>query len=105
MISVDNHGVLIPPANTPQMNYYETGQIEYCGQLLGNVEFRIRGLNTESKFGRFNFGAGVLRGKMISSLFDKRKAETVLIRNTGDRIPLTLFGLQSDGLTATVLVN
>ncbi|MDG0868142.1 hypothetical protein [Candidatus Lucifugimonas marina] len=87
------------------MSYYETGQIEYRGRLLGDVEFRIRGLNTNRKFGRFNFGAGVVRGKMISALFDKRKAETVLVRNTGDRIPLTLFGLKKDGLTATVLVN
>jgi hypothetical protein len=87
------------------MTLYEIGQLEYCGKLLGNVEFRIRGLNTDREFGQFNFGAGVLRGKMISSLFDKRKAETVLIRNTGDRVHLTLFGLKSDGCTATVLVD
>lgn len=87
------------------MTDYEIGQIEYCGQLLGNVEFRIRGLNTDSEFDRFKFGAGVLRGKMVSSLFDKRKAQTVLIRNTGDRVALTIFGLQNDGFTATVLID
>ncbi len=84
---------------------FEIGQLEYRGEILGNVEFRIRGLNMNSGFGSFRTGAGELRGKMISSLFDKRKGDTVLIRHTGDRVSITLFGLLSDGFTATVLID
>jgi|OM-RGC.v1.029208912 hypothetical protein len=84
---------------------YETGQLEYRGELLGQIEFRILGLNTDTQFGKFRSGAGELRGRMISSLFDKRKDDTVLIRNSGDRISITLFGLMNDGVTATVLIN
>jgi hypothetical protein len=42
---------------------------------------------------------------MVSSLFDRRKGETVLVRNSGERVPITLFGLKNDGVTATVLID
>jgi len=89
----------------PETTDYETGRLEYRGEMLGQIQFKILGLNTHTQFGKFRSGAGELRGSMVSSLFDRRKGETVLVRNSGERVPITLFGLKNDGVTATVLID
>ena len=87
------------------MNNYDPGTIEHYGTDIGRVEYRIRGLNSSADFEQFRPGAGVVRGRIVSSLFNRRVGGTVLVCQNGDRLPFSLFGLKDDGITATVVLD
>lgn len=84
---------------------FDPGTVEHYGTAVGSVEYRIRGLNTAVDFGRFRTGAGIVRGRTVASLFDRRVGGTVLVCQNGDRLSFSLFGLMSDGVTATVVLD
>ncbi len=69
---------------------------------IGPVEYLIRGLNTVQDFQNLRLGAGFIRGKIVSSLFDRKAGGTVLIDKFGEAVEFAIFGLQTDGVTATV---
>jgi hypothetical protein len=87
------------------MDSFDPGTIEHYGTAVGSVEYRICGLNSAVDFGQFKSGAGVVRGRIVGSLFDRRVGGTVLVCQNGDRVPFSLFGLMSDGVTATVVLD
>ena len=87
------------------MNDYDPGTIEHYGTNIGRVEYRICGLNSLAGFEHFKPGAGLLRGRIVSSLFNRRVGGTVLVCKNGERLPFSLFGLKDDGITATVVLD
>ena len=72
---------------------------------IGPVEYLIRGLNTMDDFQNFRLGAGLIRGRIVSSLFDRKAGGTVLVDRFGEAVKFAVFGLQADGVTATVHVQ
>ena len=72
---------------------------------IGPVEYLIRGLNTMDDFQNLRLGAGLIRGRIVSSLFDRKAGGTVLIDRFGETVEFAIWGLQPDGVTATVHVQ
>jgi hypothetical protein len=87
------------------LELFEKAQLEYEGQLLGDIQFRITGINTLSDFGRYKPGAGQIKGELVSTLVGNKGGLTTLVRRSGDRIPISVFGLMEDEVTATVVVT
>jgi hypothetical protein len=84
---------------------FDKGTVFVHGTRLGEVEYRIRGLSTNAEFMRFRIGAGLMRGRSVSRLFDRRPGGMVLVDNAGGKFKFTVFGLLRDGKTASVFIE
>lgn len=92
------------PMSAPSDSFNE-GTVWLNHVEMGPIEYLIRGVNTLEQFQGFRLGAGLIRGKVVPSLFDRKPGGTVLIDHVGNQFRFSLFGLQVDGTTATVHVE